>query len=161
MVRFNERLPLLGQRMGVGRYTCGLSALSLSADVLQGDCTGFRSSIHGAGRYGKCFLPASVFLLYSDESDENTYLFCREILFHKRLADEWKQSPYFGQCHFDSKDDVNIYDSPPFLLCTLSWNAFVGKESRLPSRIGFAEITSRQCESRAYGLLEHFCAEKC
>ena len=79
-----------------GRYTCGLSALSLSADVLQGDCTGFRSSIHGAGRYGKCFLPASVFLLYSDESDENTYLFCREILFHKRLADEWKQPPYFG-----------------------------------------------------------------
>ena len=52
--------------------------------------------LNGAGRYGKCFLPASVFLLYSDESDENTYLFCREILFHKRLADEWKQSPYFG-----------------------------------------------------------------
>lgn len=32
------------------------------------------------------------------------------------------------------KDDVNIYDSPRFL-CTLSWNAFVGKESRLPRRM--------------------------
>ena len=62
----------------------------LSTDVLQGDCAGFCRSLYGAGRYRECFLSTCILLLYSDESDENTYLFCRKILFHERLADEWQ-----------------------------------------------------------------------
>ena len=56
----------------------------------KGDCAGFCRSLYSAGRYRKCFLSTCILLLYSDESDENTYLFCRKILFHERLADEWQ-----------------------------------------------------------------------